>query len=111
MVGEMLIKPVETKYVIWFKKLLDDTGENTGMTIWNEYYLECINGDNFSYVKKELCVPLKAHVMPGEKISVKVEFATPPIEGIYTMVWQIMKKDGTPAFAKNRRLEVLLNLI
>jgi len=49
--------------------------------------------------------------MPGEKISVKVEFATPPIEGIYTMVWQIMKKDGTPAFAKNRRLEVLLNLI
>ena len=85
--------------------------QNTGMTIWNEYYLECINGDNFSYVKKELCVPLKAHVMPGEKISVKVEFATPPIEGIYTMVWQIMKKDGTPAFAKNRRLEVLLNLI
>ena len=33
MVGEMIIKPVETKYVIWFKKLLDDTGENTGMTI------------------------------------------------------------------------------
>lgn len=72
------------------------------MTIWNEYYLECINGDNFSYVKKELCVPLKAHVMPGEKISVKVEFATPPIEGIYTMVWQIMKKDGTPAVCKKQ---------
>ena len=85
--------------------------QNTGTTIWNEYYLECINGDNFSYVRKELCVPLKAHVMPGEKISVKVEFATPPIEGIYTMVWQIMKKDGTPAFEKNRRLEVLLNLM
>ena len=33
MVGEMIIKPVETKYVIWFKKLLDDTGENTGMTV------------------------------------------------------------------------------
>ena len=39
------------------------------------------------------------------------EFATPPIEGIYSMVWQIMKKDGTPAFPKNRKLEVLLNLI
>lgn len=33
------------------------------------------------------------------------------IEGVYSMVWQIMKKDGTPAFSKNRRLEVLLNLI
>ena len=85
--------------------------ENTGTTIWDEYYLECINGDNFSYAKRELCVPFKERVMPGEKISVKVEFATPPIEGVYSMVWQIMKKDGTPAFSKNRRLEVLLNLI
>ena len=85
--------------------------QNTGTTIWNEYYLECINGDNFSYAKRELCVPFKKRVMPGEKISVKVEFATPPIEGVYSMVWQIMKKDGTPAFSKNRRLEVLLNLI
>ena len=85
--------------------------QNTGTTIWNEYYLECINGDNFSYAKKELCVPFKKRVMPGEKVSVKVEFATPPIEGVYSMVWQIMKKDGTPAFSKNRRLEVLLNLI
>ena len=85
--------------------------ENTGTTIWNEYYLECINGDNFSYAKRELCVPFKKRVMPGERISVKVEFATPPIEGIYSMVWQIMKKDGTPAFPKNRKLEVLLNLI
>ena len=74
-------------------------------------YLECINGDNFSYAKRELCVPFKKRVMPGERISVKVEFATPPIEGIYSMVWQIMKKDGTPAFPKNRKLEVLLNLI
>ena len=41
--------------------------------------------------------------MPGERISVKVEFATPPIEGIYFMVWQIMKKDGTPAFPKNMK--------
>ena len=85
--------------------------ENTGTTIWNEYYLECINGDNFSYAKRELCVPFKKRVMPGERISVKVEFSTPPIEGIYSMVWQIMKKDGTPAFPKNRKLEVLLNLI
>ena len=85
--------------------------QNTGTTIWNEYYLECINGDSFSYTKRELCVPFKKRVMPGEKISVKVEFATPPIEGVYSMVWQIMKKDGTPAFSKNRRLEVLLNLI
>lgn len=85
--------------------------QNTGTTIWEEYYLECINGDNFSYAKRELCVPFKKRVMPGEKISVKVEFATPPIEGVYSMVWQIMKKDGTPAFPKNRRLEVLLNLI
>lgn len=85
--------------------------ENTGTTIWNEYCLECINGDNFSYAKRELCVPFKKRVMPGERISVKVEFATPPIEGIYSMVWQIMKKDGTPAFPKNRKLEVLLNLI
>ena len=60
--------------------------ENTGTTIWNEYYLECINGDNFSYAKRELCVPFKKRVMPGERISVKVEFATPPIEGIYFMV-------------------------
>ena len=85
--------------------------QNTGTTIWDEYYLECINGDSFSYAKRELCVPFKKRVMPGEKISVKVEFATPPIEGVYSMVWQIMKKDGTPAFSKNRRLEVLLNLI
>lgn len=85
--------------------------QNTGTTIWNEYHLECINGDNFSYAKKELCVSLKERILPGEKISVKVEFATPPIEGVYTIVWQIMNKDGTPAFEKNRRLEVLLNLI
>ena len=26
--------------------------ENTGTTIWNEYYLECINGDNF-HTQKE----------------------------------------------------------
>ncbi len=85
--------------------------QNTGTTIWNEYYLECINGDIFSYTKRELRVAFKERVAPGEKIFVKVEFATPPIEGIYSMVWQIMKKDGTPAFSKNRRLEVLLNLI
>lgn len=85
--------------------------QNTGETIWNEYYLECINGDNFSYAKKELCIPFKTRVMPGEKISVKIEFATPPVEGVYSMVWQIMRKDGTPAFPKSRRMEVLLNLI
>ncbi len=85
--------------------------QNTGETVWNEYYLECINGDNFSYAKKELRVPFKTRVLPGEKISVKVEFATPPVEGVYSMVWQIVKRDGTPAFSKSRRLEVLLNLI
>ena len=76
--------------------------QNTGMTIWNEYYLECINGDNFSYVKKELCVPLKAHVMPGEKISVKVELRNATDRRYLYHGWQIMKKDGTPAFAKKQ---------
>lgn len=85
--------------------------QNTGETIWREYYLECINMGGFQYVKSELRVPLKERVVPGEKTSIKIEFATPPIEGVYCMVWRIMKKDGTPAFSKERKLEVLLNLI
>lgn len=85
--------------------------QNTGETTWGEYYLECINMESFQYVKSELRVPLKERVVPGEKTSIKVEFATPPIEGVYCMIWRIMKKDGTPAFSKERKLEVLLNLI
>ena len=68
-------------------------------------------GITFHTQKENYVYHSKKRVMPGERISVKVEFATPPIEGIYSMVWQIMKKDGTPAFPKNRKLEVLLNLI
>ena len=60
--------------------------------------------ENYVYHSKNVLCLVKGS-------TVKVEFATPPIEGIYFMVWQIMKKDGTPAFPKNRKLEVLLNLI
>ena len=37
--------------------------ENTGTTIWNEYYLECINGDNFSYAKKRIMCTIQKNVL------------------------------------------------
>lgn len=87
------------------------TIQNTGTTVWRNYYLECINMESFRYAKSELRVPLKERIVPGEKISIKVEFVSPPVEGVYCMIWKIMKKDGKPAFPKERQLKILLNLI
>ncbi len=85
--------------------------QNTGEEIWKDFYLECINMESFHYAKSELRIMLKERIMPGEKITVKVEFVTPPVEGVYRLIWRFMKKDGIPAFPKGRQLEVLLNLI
>lgn len=85
--------------------------QNTGSEEWREYYCECINGESVCYSKSELRLPLKERVAPGENFSVKVEFVTPPIECNCQLIWKIMKKDGTPAFPEERRLEVFLNLI
>lgn len=85
--------------------------ENTGTAIWEDYYCECINGDVCGYSRNELRIPMKKRIRPGERISIRTEFVTPPIEGSYRLVWRIMKKDGKPAFQEGRRLEVILNLI
>ncbi len=85
--------------------------QNTGTEVWKEYYCECINGESFRYSKSELRIPLKERVAPGEKISIKIEFVTPPIECNCQLIWKIMKKDGTPAFPEGRQLEVFFNLI
>lgn len=87
------------------------TIQNTGTDTWNEYYLECINGESFRYSKNELRIPLKERVLPGESISIQIEFATPPVESVCRFIWRFMKKDGTPAFPEGRQLEVILNLI
>lgn len=87
------------------------TLENTGTVVWKDYYCECINGESFGYTKKELSISLKENVRPGEKISIFVEFVTPPVEGMYRMIWKIVGKDGRPVFASERQLEILLNLI
>lgn len=87
------------------------TIENTGSTTWKNYYCECINGEPLQYVKSELQIPLKSQVKPGERISLKVEFSAPPLEGDVRFIWKIMREDGTPAFPKGRQLEVLLNVI
>lgn len=87
------------------------TIQNTGEDIWKEYYLESVNMESFRYAKSELRIMLKECVMPGEKITVKIELITPPVEGVCRLIWRFMKKDGTPAFPKGRQLEVLLNLI
>lgn len=87
------------------------TIQNTGFETWNDYYLECINVESFRYAKNELRIPLKERVLPGESISIKVEFVTPPVESVCRFIWRFMKKDGTPAFADGRQLEVILNLI
>lgn len=57
------------------------TIENTGSTTWKNYYCECINGEALQYVKSELRIPFKSQVEPGERISLKVEFIAPPLEG------------------------------
>lgn len=85
--------------------------QNTGADTWNEYYLECINGESFRYTKAELRIPLKERVLPGEIISIKIEFVTPPVESVCRFIWRFMKKDGTLAFPDGRQLEVILNLI
>lgn len=87
------------------------TIENTGTVIWEDYYCECINGDTWGYAKNELRIPMKKKVEPGERISIQIEFVTPPIEGSYRLIWRIMKKGGRPVFPEGRQLEVVLNLI
>lgn len=85
--------------------------ENTGTVTWEDYYCECINGDVWGYGRNELRIPMKKRIRPGERISIKTEFVTPPIEGSYRLIWRIMKKGGKPAFGNERQLEVVLNLI
>ena len=87
------------------------TIKNTGTVIWEDYYCECINGDTWGYAKNELRIPMKKKVEPGERISIQIEFVTPPIEGSYRLIWRIMKKGGRPVFPEGRQLEVVLNLI
>lgn len=85
--------------------------QNTGSMVWKDYCCECMNGEAFRYAKSELQIPIKKIVKPGECVYVKIEFVTPPVEGVYRLVWRIMKKDGTSAFAEGRQLEILLNLV
>lgn len=87
------------------------TIENIGSMVWENYFCECINGEACGYSRKELRIPMKKKVQPGERVSIQIEFATPPIEGCYRLLWKIMKKGGKPAFGKGRYLEVMLNLI
>lgn len=84
--------------------------ENTGSVTWENYYCECINGDVWGYHKKELRIPMKKRIEPGEYVSIHIEFVTPPIEGSYKLVWRIMEK-GRSVFPESRQLEVLLNLV
>ncbi len=85
--------------------------ENTGTMVWEDYYCECINGDTWGYARNELRIPMKKKVEPGERVSIQIEFVTPPIEGSYRLIWRIMKKGGKPVFPEGRQLEVMLNLI
>lgn len=86
------------------------TIQNTESETWEDYYCECINGECFYYTKKEMQIPLKSRVRPGETVCVTAEFVTAPTEGVYRLIWRIMKGDGTPAFPDGRRLEIFLNL-
>ena len=85
--------------------------ENTGTVTWEDYYCECINGDVWGYAKNELRIPMKKKIEPGERVSIQIEFVTPPIEGSYKLLWRIMEKEGRPAFQERRQMEVMLNLI
>lgn len=85
--------------------------ENTGTSTWKDYYCECVNGECFRYTVNELRIPLKERVEPGEQVTLKIEFVTPPVEGTYRFIWKIMKSDGSQAFPEDRQLEVLLNLV
>lgn len=87
------------------------TIQNTGTVVWKDYYCECINCESFHYTRNEMRIPMKRRIAPGEQISVMAEFVTPPTEGVYCFVWQIKDSSGMPAFSKERRLEILLNLI
>ena len=53
----------------------------------------------------------KKKIEPGERVSIQIEFVTPPIEGSYKLLWRIMEKEGRPAFQERRQMEVMLNLI
>lgn len=85
--------------------------ENTGSITWEDYYCECINGETWGYSRNELRISMKKKVEPGERVNLRIEFVTPPIEGSYRLIWRIMKKEGKPAFPEERRLEVMLNLV
>ncbi len=85
--------------------------ENTGSITWEDYYCECINGETWGYSRNELRISMKKKVEPGERVNLRIEFVTPPIEGSYRLIWRIMKKEGKPAFPEERRLEVILNLV
>ena len=85
--------------------------ENTGTIVWENYYCECINGDVFGYAKNELRISMKKKIEPGERVVMQIEFVTPPVEGLYKLIWRIMNCNGKPVFAKGRQLEVTLNLI
>ena len=54
---------------------------------------------------------MKKKIEPGERVSIQIEFVTPPIEGSYKLLWRIMEKEGRPAFQERRQMEVMLNLI
>lgn len=87
------------------------TIQNTGSITWENYYCESVNGMALQYTPRELRIPMKQSVVPGESVSLRIEFVTPPVEGIFTLVWRIMQEDGTCAFATDRKLEILLKLI
>lgn len=61
--------------------------------------------------KNELRISMKKKIEPGERIVMQIEFVTPPVEGLYKLIWRIMNRNGKPVFAKGRQLEVTLNLI
>lgn len=85
--------------------------ENTGTVTWENYFCKCINGEACGYSRKELQIPMKKKIRPGERIGIQIEFVTPPIEGCYRLLWRIMKNGEQSAFGKERYLEVTLNLI
>lgn len=85
--------------------------QNTGSVTWKNYYCECLNGEAFHYAANELRIPMGKIVKPGESISLQIDFVTPPVEGVFSLIWKIMRPDGVCAFSEERQLEVLLHLI
>lgn len=41
---------------------------------------------------------LKQKVKPGEKLTIQIEFVTPPVEGVCCLIWKRMKKTKTGIF-------------